>query len=1160
MYRPLSTRLGTFVLACLTFVPLLLSQEFRSTITGKVTDPSGAVVAGVKVIAIKTDTNSRFETVTTAEGLYTIPFLPPGPYEIRVEAQGFKAYSQSGIQVGSDVRIAQNITLVVGNSSESVTITADAAQLESVTASAGQVITTREVESLPVNGRAPMDLAVLGYGVVNTGTRDQNRPFENSGFSAFAMGGAATGANAALLDGVPNIGTIGTVNTRVSFSPPVDAVSDVKVEAFNVDASYGGFGGGTVEITTKGGTNQLHGSASEFNQLSNLAATPFFSNAAGTGKPPYRQNLWSGTIGGPVIIPKLIHGKDRIFWFFTYEGFQDGYATPAYFTVPTPAEIGGDFSHLLSLNNGSKNYTLYDPASAVLTGNVVTRTAFANNIIPTSRLNPIATKFLTTYMPAANTKGIYDDTNNFLSPENTIDKYHSFSGRTDINISTRNKLTVEGRQSYWCQTGPNDIVENLAYEQHPICRDLWGGMIDDIHTFSPTFVGDLRVGFNRYDQYSFQPSLGYNPTDLGFPSYMATNSTHLMMPLFTFSDGYAGNAATSSYYINQPYSTYQIFNSYTKVIGTHTLKFGGQALLQDFTNISWLDSTGSFTFDTGSWVKANNSTASAPTLGGSLAQFLLGLPTSGDFTINTPAKDDSWYNSLFVHDDWRVRTNLSLNIGLRWEYDSPTTESHNRQVSGFNPTATNMLTQAAEAAYAKNPIAQLPVSAFQPTGGLVFASPQNRGAYSTTHSEFAPRFGVSWSPEKLKNKTVFRAGLGIFYYNFGVLTSQQPGFTQATPYVATNNSYLTPATTLSNPFPTGIQQPVGAAAGFNTFLGQSVTYYNPDFANQYSLRWTFDVQQQLAKDTVLEVGYIGNHSVHLTTSLSQAVLPAQFLSTSPFRDNTTIAALAATVPNPFAGLLPGSSINGSTITVANLLRAYPEFSGVTESTLTNGGSYYHSLSVKLQRRFSNGLQFVVNYDYSRLMESVSYLNSGFTALEHRVSTYDRPNSLVISGTYDLPFGTGKQYMSHANRPVNFVLGNWQLASVYTFHSGAPLSFGNLIYLGGDLNYNAENVGHAFDTTRFNTVSSQQLSNNFRYFPSQFSNLRVDHTNNVDLTLTKTFKIREKVNVQFRAESFNLCNKPLFAAPNLTPTSSSFGTIGSQTNNPRYIQFGLRVTF
>jgi hypothetical protein len=1141
------------------FVCLAEAQEFRSTLSGRITDPSGAAVPNAKVTATKSDTNSRFETVANSGGLYTLPFLPPGPYDLTAEASGFKTYVQTGIQIGSDTRVAQDIILNIGASTESVTVTSDAPQLDSVSASAGQVITTHEVESLPVNGRAPMDLAVLGYGVVNTGVRDQNRPFENSGFSTFAMGGAATGANAALLDGVPNVGTLGTSGTRISFSPPVDSVVDVKVEAFNVDASYGGFGGGTVEITTKGGTNQLHGSASEFNQVSKLAATPFFTNAAGSEKPPYRQNLWSMTVGGPVWIPKVINGKNRLFFFFTYEGFKDAYATPAYFTVPTAAEIQGDFSHLLSLNNGSKNYTLYDPNTAVLNGSSISRSPFPGNVIPQNRLNPIATKFLNSYMPAPNTNGIYDDTNNYLSPENTIDLYHSFSGRTDVNISNYNKLTVSGRQSNWCQTGPSDLIENIAYEQHPICRDLWGGMADDVHTFSPSFVADLRLGFNRYNQYSFQPGQGYDPTQLGFPSYITAASPHLMVPVFTFSDGYAGNAATSSYYINQPYSTYQIFNSYTKILGSHTVKFGAQALLQDYTNLNWQNSTGGYTFDAGTWVKAN-STASSPTLGGSLAQFLLGLPTSGSLDIYSPAKDDSWYSDVFLNDDWHARTNLTVNMGLRWEYGSPTTESHNRQTVGFNPAATNQVTAPAEAAYAKNPLPQLPVNAFQPTGGLLFATPDNRGPYTTSHKAFAPRFGLSWSPAALHNKTVVRTGVGIFYYNYGVLLSQQPGFSAINQYVPTNNSYLTPATTLSNPFPGGIQQPVGAAAGVNTYLGQSFSTYNPNLANQYSLRWTFDIQQQLPFDTVMQIGYIGNHSVHLTNSYSLTSLPVQYLSRSPVRDNATIAALGAIVPNPLSGLLPGTGLNGGTTAVSSLLRPFPEFSGITELNMNNGDSYYHSLNVRLQKRFARGLQFVMNYDHSRLMEKVSYLNGGSTALEKRVSASDRPNSFVLSGTYELPVGRGKQFGSQMYRPLDFILGGWSVAGVYTLHSGAPLAWGNLIYYGGDLHYDASNVNHAFDTTRFNTVSSQQLSQNFRTFPSQFNNLRVDHTSNIDVTLTKTFIVLEKVKVQFRAESFNLTNTPLFAAPTLTATTSSFGTIGSQTNNPRYIQFGLRVTF
>ena len=1138
-------------------VCLSQAQEFRSTLTGRVVDQSGAVVPGVKVVAVKSDTNTFFRTISTAEGLYTLPFLPPGPYELTAEAKGFKKYAQSGIQIGTNTRVGQDIALSVGSAAESVTITADAAPLESVRASAGQVITTRELENLPLDGHTALDVEFYGFGVISQGNRDNNGPSANGGLGALSMGGAASGANEVLLDGVPNIGTVGTTGRRPAFLPPPDSVSEVKVEAFNMDAASGGAGGGTSEMITKGGTNQLHGALSEYNNNSALAATAFFVNAIGGTKPRTETNQWSATVGGPVFVPKIFNGRNRLFFFFAYEGIHDGGPTPAYGTVPTTDERHGDFSRLLSLNNASKNYTLYDPSTAVLSGSAITRQPFPNNIIPQNRLNPIAQNFLNSYMPLPNLAGNYDDTNNYGTNENVQNPYHFFSGRTDVNISDRNKLTIVGRQSLYLQYG-NDF-NNIAYLNHGLGRDLWGGMVDDVHTFSPTMVGDLRIGFNRYDAFYYQASAGYDPAQLGFPSYIASNSTHLMIPFFTFSDGYSGNGNTSGHFSNQPYNVYQLFNSYTKVQGTHTVKFGGEVRLQDFTNMDWTNSTGAYTFDAGTWVKAT-STSSAPTLGGSMAEFLLGLPTSGSFPITTPSKNDSYYSALFVQDDWHARRNLTFNLGLRWEYGSPTTESYNRQTTGFNASAVNQVTQPAQAAYARSPIPQLPLSSFNPVGGMIFATPDDRSATSTSHTAFAPRFGVSWTPPGLHNRTVIRSGVGIFYYNYGVMTSQQPGFSQSTTYVATNNSYLTPATTLSNPFPSGIQRPLGASQGVNTYLGQSFTFYNPNLQNEYSLRWDFDIQQQLTNDVTLEVAYIGNHSVHLTTSYNFASLPAQYLSALPYRDNATIGALGAIVTNPFAGLLPGQSLNGSTTSVSNLLKPFPEFSGVTESNMNNGGSYFHQLAIKLQKRFSNGLQFFVNYSRSRLMQKDSYLNSGSLALEKRVAPDDRPDYVVVASVYDLPFGKGRAHLSNANRFVNFFLGNWQVAGEYTYYEGAPLSWGDVIYYGGPLSLNPHNPNGAFDTTRFNTVSSQQLSQNFRTFPTLFNNLRLDGMNNVNVNVTKSFHLFERARLQFRAESFNVCNRPMFEAPNLTPTSSAFGLITSQTNSPRAIQLALRLTF
>jgi hypothetical protein len=1154
------------VIAC-----LLTAQEFRSTLTGRVSDPSGAVVAGAQVAAIEESTNTRYETVSTTDGLYTFPLLLPGTYRLTAEVKGFKKYSQSGIVIGTNTRVSQNVTLSVGAMTDSVTITADAAPLETVKASAGQVITTHELENLPLDGHTALDVEFYGFGVVTQGNRDANGPASQGGLATLSMGGAPSGANEVLLDGVPNIGTQGTTGRRPAFLPPPDGVAEVKTEAFNMDAAAGGAGGGTVEMVTKGGTNALHGALSEYNNTSALQATPFFVNAVGGTKAVNITNQWAATVGGPVWIPKVLHGKDRLFFFFAYEGETNNTPTPAYGTVPTAAERQGDFSHLLSLNNSSKNYTLYDPSTGVLAGSTITRQAFPGNIIPQSELNPIATNFLNTYVPLPNRAGVYDDTNNYGTVEPVKNPYHFFSGRSDANLTARDKLTVLGRQSLYLQYD-NDIFHNLAYLNHGLGRDIWGAAVDEVHTFSPTMVGDLRVGFTRYDAYYFQASTGqwpdlatppggYNPTNLGFPTYMATGANVLQMPNFTASDGYTLNGNNSGHYTNQPYNVYQLFNSYTKIKGDHTLKFGGEIRLQDFTNINWANSTGTFTFDTGTWVKANSGSASAPTLGGSMAQFLLGLPTSGSYPVNAESKADAYYDAIFVQDDWHVKSNLTLNLGLRWEKTTPTTESHDRQTVGFDATATNQVTAAAEAAYAKNPLPQLPVSQFLPTGGLLFASSSNRDPYTTSDKSLAPRVGIAWSPKKLHERTVIRSGLGIFYYNLGTVTPNQQGFSQSTTYVATSNSYLTPATTLSNPFPTGILQPIGSSQGINTFLGQSVTVFAPHWENEYSLRWNFDVQQQLSKNSTLEVAYIGNHSVHLPTSYNFTSLPAQYLSTSPFRDPATINALSAIVTNPFAGLLPGQSLNGTTTSVSSLLKPFPEFSGVTVSNLNNGDSYFNQLAVRYNKRLASGLQLFVNYSHSRLMDHTNYLNAGSWALEKRVAADDRPDYVVISSLYDLPVGKGKPYLANANRVVMFVLGNWEVGGEYTYNQGAPLAWGNLIYDGQPLDYRANDAnGASFNTGAFNTVSSQQLSNNFRTFPSQFNNLRIDSGNNINVNLTKSFVIHENIKMQFRAESFNLTNRPVFDTPNLSATSSTFGYITATTNSPRAIQLALRLTF
>ena len=1139
------------------------AQEFRSTLTGRVTDPSGLGIPNVKVVATKVDTQSHYSSVTGTEGFYAIPALAPGAYELTAEAPSFRKYVQSGITVGSNQRIAQNIQLTVGAMVDTVTVVADAPPLNTVSASLGQVITAREVENLPINGRAPMDLAVLGFGVVNTGNRDQNRPYENAGFSNFAMGGAAVGANDVTLDGVPNIGTVGTTGTRVAYSPPVDAVEEVKIETFNVDASQGGYGGGTVEITTKGGSNKLRGSASWFNQSPGLAATPFFVNASGgtQTKPNQKQNLYSGTLGGPVYLPKVLNGHDKVFFFATFEKQKTAEPTPVYGTVPTDAERHGDFSQLLALKAVTgKDYTLYDPSTATLVGGKVVRQAFPNNIIPAGRLNPIAVRFLNDYVALPNTPGNADGTNNYFQNSTTTNDYSAYSGRLDFNLSNANKLAIKYQQSSWRQ-GKEPIFGTLAFGS-TTARDIFGAMIDDVHAFSSTLVGNFKLGFSRYRAFYLQPSDGFDPTALGFPSYIRDNSTHLMMPLFSIS-GFTSNSGGS--YTDQPYNNYQFRTEFTKVAGAHTLKLGGEVQLMDFSNLDWSSSTGLYTFDS-AWVKAD-STSGGPQAGGGMAAFLLGLPTSGTYQISSPQKDDSFYYVAFLQDDLRLRPNLTLNLGLRWEYSTPTVESHNRMSNGFDPTAVNQVTAAATAAYAKSPLVPLPAPlpqasgfSFNPVGGLTFADDQHRSAYSVSKGAFSPRLGFNWAAN---SETAVRLGAGVFRSPYGVITPQQPGYTANSSMVVTENNYLTPTTTLSNPFPNGLQLPAGASNGVSTFLGQGITYVNPDLKNMYFLRWNLSIQRLLAKDLMIEVAYIGDHGYNLTNTYNAGALPAQYLSRSATRDQATIDALAKQVPNPFAGLLPGSTLNSAKTSVASLLNPYPQFNGtVNIQNMNTGSSSYHALLTGLQKRFGHGLQLFVNYSYSRLMQRNSYLNAGDPTLERRLSSDDRPHVLSLSSTYDLPFGKGRRLLGNASPVIDGIFGGWSLAVTFMYHPGAPLGWGNLIYYGGPLNFNSHVASPqtAFDTTQFNTDSKQQLANNFRTFPSAFNDARADSTNNWNLTLAKSFHIYRSAKLQFRAEAFNLTNTPIFGGPNMTATDSNFGRITSVTNTPRLIQFGGRLTF
>ena len=550
-----------YLLCNLALACALFGQEFRATITGRVTDAQNAAVPGVKVVATLLTTGAKSETATGPDGLYTIPFLTPGAYRVEAEAPGFKRYLRE-IDAPAGERVAVDIPLEIGQLNETVKVTAEASLLESTTATVGQVIGSTEVENMPLNGRTPLVLAQLAMGVVPNSDPKFNRPFDNAGPSGFSIGGAPAQSNELLIDGVPDT----TGNLRVAYNPPVDAVEEVRVHAFESDAAYGHTGGGTANVVLKSGTNSFHGSAYEFNQTSALAATPFFTNAAGLPNPVTRYNQWGLSAGGPVLAPKLFNGRNKVFWFFAWEDINDSFPEPITTTVPTAAERTGDLSALLKVG---PNYQIYDPLTGAVQGSRILRQPLSGNIIPASRLSQVSKNYLQFY-PLPNQAGSADGNNNYLANSVRRDTFNGELGRLDFNLSDRHKLFWDFRH--------NDRIEdrNSLFQNIATGRDLgrinWGTTVDDVYTFNPTTVMNVRLNWTRFREYTISFGDGYNATQLGFPSYVTAASPRLVLPQIKFSEAF--NQITSDTDGNTPFDIFQIFGDVVKVKGNHTFKMG----------------------------------------------------------------------------------------------------------------------------------------------------------------------------------------------------------------------------------------------------------------------------------------------------------------------------------------------------------------------------------------------------------------------------------------------------------------------------------------------------------------------------------------------------------------------------------------------------------
>jgi hypothetical protein len=1152
LFKAAGVLLAAAALAC------AQSQDARGAITGRVTDQTGAVAPGTEVKARNAATGVVASTKTNDSGNYFLPFLLPGTYTVTSELTGFKRFVRENVQVRVNETVELNIQLSVGDVTESVEITAETPLLQTTEASLGQIVDERRILELPLFAGNAMDLVHLAPGTVNgTDMRLRKAPFNNAP-SQFSTDGTGNYGNAFTIDGVANVYSDGT-SPRVAFSPPQASLSEFKVQTSSFDAAIGRTMGSLVNVSTKGGTNDIHGQAWWWLRHSAFDAPTIYQNRSGTKLPVYRDNRYGLAGGGPVYLPKIYNGKNKTFWFFTWEANKFGdpnVGGSMISTVPSAAWRNGDLSDLLKIG---ANYQLYDPATiATAPGGRFSRQPLPGNIFPASRITA-ASKALLALWPLPNQVGTADGRNNFFYSLPAKEDYWTTIGRVDHAFNEKNRMFLRWHRDFW----EEDKNRSFGNDVNGIIlnRINRGIALDDVHMLSPTLILNFRYGISAQEFPERRVSKGFDLASLGFSQTLvglvdrslATIPRTAVGSLTTLSNWESGDGTTSSISHNG------VANG-VWMKGNHNVRFGLDFMLfREFRNRYPNQVSPDFSFSN-AWARGPLDNSAAPPVGAEFIALLMGIP-GGSMALNGSYAEQDVYYGLYVQDDWKVTRKLTLNIGLRAEIESPITERFNRSVSQFDGTSANPIQAAAIANYARNPIPELPVSAFKVLGGVTFAGVGGNPREYWGHNgvQWNPRIGLAyqWTP-----KTIIRAGYGIFYSPNGILrtNSIQAGFSRSTPINASADGGLTWIATLANPLPNGLLPVLGAAGGLETTLGQGTSAFPRNRPAAYAQRFSFGLQREFGMGFMGEASYVGNRSTRLIVSRSQSYTPREYLSTLPVRDQATINFLSANFPNPFYGLNP--QFTSSNISRAQLLTQYPHFSSVAVDDPV-GYAWFHSLQSRLEKRFTRGFTLQMAYTWSKAMEAVTFLNAQDPMPYESLSDIDRAHRITGSGIWELPFGKGRRWGGGMHPILEFFAGGWQLSGVVQRQSGAPLGFGQALFIGDSskivLSSPERNTDRWFNTDVFNRNSAQVLASNIRTAPLRYSNIRADSQRRWDFSANKTFRITERFRMVFRADTFNALNEVVLRAPNTDPINSAFGRVTAQ-EPPRSWQFSLQLKF
>jgi hypothetical protein len=1182
-YTALLAVVSLFTVAALTLAASAAdAQEFRATVKGQVTDQSHGAVPGATVTVQNQDTGEIASAVSNAEGSYTIPFLRPGPYTLTVELTGFQKYSRKDMRLEVGQSALVNVQLSVGGLTEQMTVTAESPLLDTTKADRGTVIDSHRIAELPLQSRSPMALTVLVAGVNYNAQAIYLRPFDNGALADWSMNGGQNRNNEFMLDGAPNNANQGGNN--IAYVPPADAVQEFKVQTNSYDAQYGRTAGGVVNMSLKSGTNAFHGTGYEFYRRKWLDANSFLLNARDTPKVQHYLDQYGFEVDGPVEIPGLYNGKGKTFFMFNGEKYREGTPAAQFSSVPTAAMKNGDFSKLADAQG--RPILIYDPATGRDVNGVWTRDQFPGNIIPADRISASAIALLQ-YFPDPNctTPGQPDWQSNLCYNEHfNKDLFWNWVGKVDHNFSSNDRTFFR-----WGKNTRHEVRNVTAIRsgpaqngQLPLIRANDAFVADWVHILGGGTVFNVRSSYTYYLEGSESTDArGFDATTLGWPASLVSQfpaaSLGGLFPVVTFdqfvqlSRGLGPN--TNKIYTVQP--------NVSLTRGNHNVRSGLDLRWTNVYNDNYGNAGGQIDFTRNFTRNTLNSTSNFE--GNAFASFLLGAPSGGNVPVNLFPHYTWTFVAPWLQDDWRLSNKLTLNLGFRWDFNSPVHEAQNRLNYAFDPTINN------------------PVSSR--VGQTVFGGYQflGVGGAPTTPWKFdwnnwQGRVGAAY---QINDKTVMRGGFGRYFEN-PTAQSFTNGFSQSTTLISSNDGGRTPTYSLGNPFPDGIQEPTGSSLGPLTFLGRGPSFSNPDFIVPSVYQFSASLQRELPWHVALEASYVGSRTHDMQSQWTGYNEPsAAFQAQCDVTTGGSRSLCDQLLPNPYFGV-PGfegtSRFTSPTLSLFELSRPFPAFTGFTMTERNDGKMWYDSAQFVANKRWAKGITLNANYTWvprwteegtnnggNAFVDDVSLLkNSGpyFSQRKHRVTA---------SGVWELPWWRERKDL------LGYLLGGWSVAPMYVFQSGQPWDMpGNVDIAPGvslkDIALNGDKQGQFIYGVKpcvgsYNTTTGQYdlQSYSIAYGCTQpfflirqafqrrtamfhYDEFRKPSFWEVDMNIAKTTRLTDKVRFQLRVEAFNIFNSPMYDELQYQQNTASadFGRINrnvsGQSNFQRFVQLGFRLTW